>query len=477
MNNLDEKKNIQKSERSSENQLRSLPDVFKELEKSRDAQIRQQLEEKNGKKTHNKKSVGKKLKEKNKSIPKQKINVIEIFKGRDPLSIAMLTVVALLGITMFSSNYIFAKEDESNNENKKKEIIGTFEKNENIINIQQILIDNINTTESKELLTTQRNIDFETEYVENSKLQKDEQKVSREGVQGIEEVSFIRTSTNSEIVNDTIIGIKTIQEPTTQIIDVGTNEYLAEQKIHIGDSLYAKENASLYKEMNTSSELIGIILKYYDVRLLDIEGDWCKVQIFDYVGYAEKKYFVSANIEPDIVEKNRKQKIIVNVNEDMSMNQKSGLTLDDYKKIFSNNSRDTYKIFEQNAENFYNAEQKYNVNGLFVAAIGVHESAWGTSTISRNKNNLFGYGAYDSDPYNSSVNFDGYASGINTVAKMLSKYYLNPAGTSISDDDVAVGSFYNGSTAKGVNVRYASDPDWATKVYNTMKSLYDKIAP
>ena len=63
------------------------------------------------------------------------------------------------------------------------------------------------------------------------------------------------------------------------------------------------------------------------------------------------------------------------------------------------------------------------------------------------------------------------------MAKMLSKYYLNPAGTSISDDDVAVGSFYNGSTAKGVNVRYASDPDWATKVYNTMKSLYDKIAP
>ena len=31
MNNLDEKKNIQKSERSSENQLRSLPDVFKDL--------------------------------------------------------------------------------------------------------------------------------------------------------------------------------------------------------------------------------------------------------------------------------------------------------------------------------------------------------------------------------------------------------------------------------------------------------------
>ena len=470
MNNLDKIKNSEVSANNLENQNKSLPEVFEELERSRNIQIKHQLEEKN----INKKN----LKNKRQWFEKATTSDKKItFKNRDPLSIAMLTVVVLLGITMFSSNYIFAKEDESNNENKKKEIIGTFEKNENIINIQQILIDNINTTESKELLTTQRNIDFETEYVENSKLPKDEQKVSREGVQGIEEVSFIRTSTNSEIVNDTIIGIKTIQEPTTQIIDVGTNEYLAEQKIHIGDSLYAKENASLYKEMNTNSELIGIILKYYDVLLLDIEGDWCKVQIFDYVGYAEKKYFVSANIEQDIVEKNRKQKIIVNENEDMSMNQKSGLTLDYYKKIFSNNSRDTYKIFEQNAENFYNAEQKYNVNGLFVAAIAVHESAWGTSTIAQNKKNLFGYGAYDSDPYNSSINFDGYASGINTVAKMLSKYYLNPAGTDIFDDNKAVGSFYNGSTIKAVNVRYASDPDWATKVYNTMKSLYNKIAP
>ena len=61
-------------------------------------------------------------------IHKQKvsINFKEIITERDPLSIVMLSVVALLGITMFSSNYIFAKEEESYLENKPKEIIGTF---------------------------------------------------------------------------------------------------------------------------------------------------------------------------------------------------------------------------------------------------------------------------------------------------------------------------------------------------------------
>ena len=48
-------------------------------------------------------------------------------------------------------------------------------------------------------------------------------------------------------------------------------------------------------------------------------------------------------------------------------------------------------------------EQKYKVNGLFVAAIGIHESSWGTSTIAQEKRNLFGYGSYDASAYESSV--------------------------------------------------------------------------
>ena len=61
------------------------------------------------------------------------------------------------------------------------------------------------------------------------------------------------------------------------------------------------------------------------------------------------------------------------------------------------------------------------------------------------------------------------------MAKVLSKYYLNEPGTKIYDDEIAVGSYYNGPTVSGVNTRYASDEGWATKVYNTMVSLYDQI--
>ena len=220
-------------------ETKALPEVFKELENIRKTQIKEQLEEKNTKKSTKRKnkksnrnsknlktnsnimqnSKENKLKnaKKSKSVQnstynKQKtsINLKELITERDPLSIIMLSVVALLGITMFSSNYIFAKEEESYLNNKPKEIIGTFEKNENAINLPEILTENINTTESKEMLTTQRQIEFQTEYTENPKLPKDEQVVTQTGILGLEEVSFIRTYTNSEIVNDTIINVKTL---------------------------------------------------------------------------------------------------------------------------------------------------------------------------------------------------------------------------------------------------------------------------
>jgi beta-N-acetylglucosaminidase len=474
-------------------QSKALPDVFKELENIRKLQIEEQKKHsKKGKNRNAIKDSTDKLKQTSKSSKNSNTanlkgkhgsnynilsNVKYFLIEKDPVAFVLVGVVALLGVTMFSSNYIFAQEDDSLANNAPKEIVGTFEENENVINLPEILTNNINLAESKEVMTIVQDVEFETEYYENSNLPKDEQVVTQEGVLGSEEVTFIRTYTNSEIVNDTIINVKSVSSPVTQKVDVGTNEFLANEQVHIGDIMYAKERTFLYTEPNVSSNLIGVIVQYYDVTLLEVLDDWCKVQIFDYVGYVTQASLVSSNIDPTITEKCRKQKIIKNIGEEMAINTPSGLTLDDFKIVFSNNSDDVYKIFEENSEVFYNMEQEYGINGLFLAAIGIHESAWGTSTIAQNKKNLFGYGSYDSDPYNMSFSFESYKEGIELVAKTLTKYYINEPGTAIFDNQVAVGSYYNGSTIEAVNIRYASDTTWHTKIFNIMKSLYSKLAP
>ena len=159
---------------------------------------------------------------------------------------------------------------------------------------------------------------------------------------------------------------------------------------------------------------------------------------------------------------------------DIALNKPSGFTLSQFKTALTD-SKDVNKIFEQNAEYFYYIEEQYNINGMFVASIGIHESAWGTSRIAKNKYNLFGYGAYDSNPYNGAYTFSSYSESIDLLARVLVKYYLNPKGTTIYDGETASGKYYHGSTIADVNKNYATDKNWANAVYKYMEYLYNKI--
>lgn len=170
---------------------------------------------------------------------------------------------------------------------------------------------------------------------------------------------------------------------------------------------------------------------------------------------------------------NKKQSTITTLNFNMALNKPSGFTLEQFKKILTDD-KDKNNIFKENAEYFYYIEEEYDINGIFVAAVGIHECAWGTSKISKNKYNLFGYGAYDSNPYNGAYTFESYSESIDLISRVFVKYYLNPKGTSIYDGKKASGKYYNGNTLSAVNEKYATDKNWANAVYKHMKYLYKK---
>lgn len=159
---------------------------------------------------------------------------------------------------------------------------------------------------------------------------------------------------------------------------------------------------------------------------------------------------------------------------DMALNKPSGLTLEQFEKVLTD-GKDVNKVFSSNAKYFYYIEDEYSINGIFVAAMGIHESGWGTSKLAKNKYNLFGYGAYDSNPYNGAYSFSSYSESIDLIARVLVKYYLNSIGTTIYDGQVASGKYYNGSSLSAVNKKYATDKNWANAVYKHMQYLYNKI--
>lgn len=105
------------------------------------------------------------------------------------------------------------------------------------------------------------------------------------------------------------------------------------------------------------------------------------------------------------------------------------------------------------------AEAEYGVNASFLAALAVHESGKGTSRIAREKNNLFGWGAVDVDPFVRARTFDSLEDGIEVVAAWLRAKYFDQLGL---------------TTLRAVGSRYATDSEWADKVLYWVKKLHEE---
>lgn len=111
---------------------------------------------------------------------------------------------------------------------------------------------------------------------------------------------------------------------------------------------------------------------------------------------------------------------------------------------------------------FLNAQSKYGVNALYLVAHSLVESNWGRSRLAREKHNLFGFGAYDNCPFECAYYFPSFNESIEYVAWYVRKNYLN------SD-----GKWYGGApNLKGMNVRYATDMDWAEKISGLMHRMH-----
>ena len=304
--------------------------------------------------------------------------------------------------------------------------------------------------------------------------------VVQEGREGKQEITKKRIYTNGEVTSEEQVSRKITKGSVDKIVEIGTANYTNNYNAKVGDTIYVTaDRLAVMTEPNENAQKILTLNKGRQLKILEIQENWYKISCDGVVGYIKSESTTNLNTnkkeekQTNITQKDG-SKLNSKLDFNMALNQPSGLSLEQFKKVLTD-ERDVNKIFENNAQYFYYIEQQYNINGLYIAAIGIHESAWGTSEIAKNKNNLFGYGAYDSNPYNGAYQFSDYAESIDLLARVMVKYYLNSKGTKIYGNEIALGTYYNGATLTGVNTKYASDKNWANKVYNYMKVLYNKL--
>ena len=111
-------------------------------------------------------------------------------------------------------------------------------------------------------------------------------------------------------------------------------------------------------------------------------------------------------------------------------------------------------------QSFLDAEKKYNVNAIYLMSHAIHESDWGNSKIAIEKNNLFGFKAYDSSPYDNAKKFTSMEESIDYTARFIANYYLNEQG-----------KYFNGPNLIGMNKNYATSKQWASKIAVLMKKF------
>lgn len=128
-----------------------------------------------------------------------------------------------------------------------------------------------------------------------------------------------------------------------------------------------------------------------------------------------------------------------------NLREKSDIKLDQLQDILSGTA------FESYAYIFIEAENTYDINALFLVALAAHESAWGTSRLAREKNNLTGFTAYNYDPYNCGTTFRTPEDSIMTTASKISENYLTEGG-----------KYFYGYSVESVNTRYAVLDDGTT---------------
>ena len=390
---------------------------------------------------------------------------------------AFITVLLYL-VTCYNyyltENEVLAKETDAEVESTEVKI-----SNADVINLDELISANTSGGASEEYVTEEVDLEYITKYNENPELPTGVIQVVQEGREGKQEVTTKKTYENGQVVSEEQISSKVTKASVDKIVEVGSGSRKSTYKVKVGDIVYTtSDRTEVRVEPSEEAQKVATLGKETELTVLGISGDWYQVS-GSARGYIKSENTTYINQNEVYEEETSKGQTtsggsVTALSFDMALNKPSGLSLEQFKKVLTD-SKDTNKVMQNNAEYFYYIEQQYNINGVFVAAVAIHESAWGTSRISQDKHNLFGYGAYDSNPYSGAYEFTDYSESIDLIARVFVKYYLNPKGTSIYGGEQASGKYYNGATLSGVNTRYATDKNWANAVYKQMQYLYNKL--
>jgi beta-N-acetylglucosaminidase len=110
------------------------------------------------------------------------------------------------------------------------------------------------------------------------------------------------------------------------------------------------------------------------------------------------------------------------------------------------------------------ASRNFLINATYIVAHAILETYWGTSSIYKKTNNLFGWNAYDARP-DSATRFTSPEQSIDFVMRKVDKLYLTPGAKFFRTAPCV------GNKSFGMNVCYARESDWGSTIAEIARQI------
>ena len=157
---------------------------------------------------------------------------------------------------------------------------------ENLVVVEEIVDPSIRIEE----IIEEYELEYKTLYETDDTLPKGMIQVKQEGRTGKVEVIIQKKYKDEELIEEKQVSNKMLKVPIDKLVVTGTSKYKSDYKIKVGDKLYVSSyNLSIRQDKDPNAQKIITIEQDSEVKLLEIDGSWYKVQYQSYIGYARSR--------------------------------------------------------------------------------------------------------------------------------------------------------------------------------------------
>lgn len=263
------------------------------------------------------------------------------------------------------------------------------------------------------------------------------------------DAAFLGTSTDGKKVKFKLAGVTGwVNKSDVEIVPYSASLTLSYYSVSDG-YLYHYISTNLDKGSTSSTQIVGKAPSYLSsgTKYYSYDGHYF------YTSYPNMIEDYKGGHSNRAVNKNNP---FYNYYQFLSHRTKTTFTAADFDNRVNAEAKGSSKM--KNAGQYFICSQnEFSANASLIFGVAVNESAWGQSKIANDKNNLFGHGAVDSDPYKGAFTYESVSESIQYHAQTFVDIgYLDPADSRYFGPHL-------GDKASGMNVKYASDPYWGEK--------------